>query len=178
LQNQGRDPRRLAPWEVTRIHASGVTFFPKGREVRGGGDGVGIQDRSGITWFRYDPLRLVKSQKFFADGSEGWLAHADERAILVKSFTDVPPELQAPGEGEIEIYASADADPRYRYTEIEVQGAYESLAPQATARWSITWHAGRLPPDVPVEVGSTKLVNYVKNLLRERESAGKPLVSR
>ena len=53
-----------------------------------------------------------------ADGVGGFVAHAASGLLFLKSFADVPPELQAPGEGEIEIYANN------RYVEIEVQGPY------------------------------------------------------
>ena len=70
---------------------------------------------------------MTDHQKLFADGREGWLAHVDGDALLVKTFAVVPRAAQAPGEAQIEIYAT----PAHTYVEVEVQGAYETIAPGA-----------------------------------------------
>jgi Domain of unknown function (DUF4380) len=164
IHNHGPRPIKLSPWEVTRVHATGITFFPTG-EASPREPLVGVREVSGITWFEYDPSALVKSQKLFADGAEGWLAHLDGGMILVKSFADVPPERQAPGEGEIEIYASADPRPPYRYVEIEQQGAYGELLPDATTAWHVRWYVKKLPAGIPARVASKGLVDYVRTLV-------------
>ncbi len=127
LANRGSQPRWVAPWEITRVAAGGLTLFPMGE----GGPRKGAQDLlsptivNGVAWFAYDAAAITADQKLFADGKEGWIAHVDGDLLLVKSFADTSPGQAAPGEAEIEIYANAS----HTYVEVENQGAYVHLAP-------------------------------------------------
>ena len=79
----------------------------------------------------------------------------------MKTFAAVPREAHAPGEAQIEIYAS----PAHTYVEVEAQGAYETVAPGEALTWQVVWLARRLPPKLPVGVGSEALLAHVRALV-------------
>jgi hypothetical protein len=102
------------------------------------------------------------SQKFTGDGAEGWLAHVAGDKLLLKTWADVPSSQQAPApEGEVEIYAAAT------YVELEPQGPFTQLAPGQSLEWSVRWYLRQLPSDVPVSLGSTALLAFVRELVSQ-----------
>jgi hypothetical protein len=165
LVNRGSRARQAAPWEITRVAAGGLTFFPMGE----GGPRKGPQDLlsptivNGVAWFAYDAAAITADQKLFADGREGWIAHVDGDLLLVKSFADTLPSQAAPGEAEIEIYANAG----HTYVEVENQGAYVKLAPGAVTTWTVRWMLRKLNlASTPAAVGSAPLLNLVRSLVK------------
>ncbi len=165
LANRGSQARQVAPWEITRVAAGGLTFFPIGE----GGPRKGPQDLlsptvvDGVAWFPYDAAAISADQKLFADGREGWIAHVDGDLLLVKSFADTLPSQAAPGEAEIEIYANAG----HTYVEVENQGAYVKLAPGAVTTWTVRWMLRKLNlASTPAAVGSAPLLNLVRSLVK------------
>jgi hypothetical protein len=165
LKNHGSQARRAAPWEISRVAAGGLTFFPMGE----GGLRRGMQDllkpvvRDGVAWFAYDAAAITADQKLFADGREGWIAHVDGDLLLVKSFADTMPAQAAPGEGEIEIYANA----AHTYVEVENQGAYVTLKPGEASTWTVRWMLRKLDlKATPAKTGSAGLVALVRSLVR------------
>jgi hypothetical protein len=164
IANRGRQARQVAPWEITRVVAGGLTFFPMGE----GGPRKGPQDLLNTTivnevaWFAYDAAAITADQKLFADGQEGWIAHVDGDLLLVKSFADTLPAQAAPGEAEIEIYANAG----HTYVEVENQGAYVNLAPGAATSWTVRWILRKLDlASTPARAGSAPLVDLVRSLV-------------
>jgi hypothetical protein len=165
IANRGSQARQVAPWEITRVAAGGLTFFPMGE----GGPRKGPQDLliptvvNGVAWFAYDAAAITADQKLFADGKEGWIAHVDGDLLLVKSFADTPTSQAAPGEAEIELYANAG----HTYVEVENQGAYVNLAPGATIAWTVRWMLRKLDlASTPAKVGSAPLLNLVRSLVK------------
>jgi hypothetical protein len=165
LANRGSKARQVAPWEITRVAAGGLTFFPMGE----GGPRKGPQDLlnptlvNGVAWFPYSAAAITADQKLFADGREGWIAHVDGDLLLVKSFADTLPPQAAPGEAEIEIYANAG----HTYVEVENQGAYVNLAPGAATAWTVRWILRRLDlAATPARAGSAALVDFVRGLVK------------
>lgn len=165
VANRGSNARRVAPWEITRVAAGGLSFFPMGQ----GGPRKGPQDLlnttivNGVAWFAYDAAAITADQKLFADGLEGWIAHVDGDLLLVKSFTDTRPSQAAPGEAEIELYANAG----HTYVEVENQGAYVNLAPGAATTWTVRWMLRKLDlAATPATVGSASLVDLVRSLVK------------
>jgi hypothetical protein len=163
--NRGSRARQVAPWEITRVAAGGLTFFPMGE----GGPRKGPQDLlkptivNGVAWFAYDAAAITSDQKLFADGLEGWIAHVDGDLLLVKSFVDTLPSQAAPGEAEIELYANAG----HTYVEVENQGAYVNLAPGAATAWTVRWMLRKLDlAATPASVGSAPLVDFVRSLVK------------
>jgi hypothetical protein len=165
IANRSRQARQAAPWEITRVAAGGLTFFPMGE----GGPRKGPQDLlnttivDGMAWFAYDAAAITADQKLFADGREGWIAHVDGDLLLVKSFADTLPAQAAPGEAEIEIYANAG----HTYVEVENQGAYVSLAPGAATSWRVRWTLRKLDlASTPASAGSAPLLDLVRSLIK------------
>lgn len=165
IANRGGQARQVAPWEITRVAAGGLTFFPMGE----GGPRKGPQDLlnttivNGVAWFAYDAAAITADQKLFADGLGGWIAHVDGDLLLVKSFADTLPAQAAPGEAEIEIYANAG----HTYVEVENQGAFVNLAPGAATTWTVRWILRKLDvASTPASVGSAALVALVRSLVK------------
>lgn len=162
IRNVGRVTRRYAPWEVSRVPARGLTFFPSG-DAQAGPLPVGRE--GGITWYSHAPETLDDvGQKHSADSREGYLAHANAaRGLLfVKTFADLPPEMQAPGEGEVEVYGNN------RYVEVEAQGPYASIEPDSVVRWTLRWYLCPLEASES-RIGSAALMNRVQSI-RQRDA--------
>ena len=167
LTNQAPIPQFAAPWEVTRVHTEGITFFPRGKGDMRGGLLPLTTVADGIAWFTYDAagLPLKGDRQLYTDGSEGWMAHINGRTILIKKFPDVPLEKNAPKEGEIELFAS-DVKPGKSYVEIEHQGNYTPLSPGDTLSWEVTWYLRELPDSLDVTSGNNLLVDYVRSVIK------------
>jgi hypothetical protein len=161
IHNLGQAPLQTAPWQITRVAPGGLTFYPSG-EGHFSPSNLHVREEAGVTWFDYDKSRITGDQKLFADGREGWLAHVDRDALLVKTFPVAPRAAHAPGEAQIELYAS----PVHTYIEVEVQGAYEVIAPGAALGWQVVWLVRHLPPDLqPARAGSAPLLAHVRALV-------------
>ena len=161
LENVGPAPRRVAPWQNSRVRPGGLTFYPSnGATLPGSTLELALVD--GVAWLLHDPSTMRENRKSFADGKEGFLAHVDGHFLFVKVWDDVPREKQAPGEGEVELYV----DKTGRFVEIEQQGPYEELAPGASLDWSVAWLIERLAVDVAVEPGNAALVEAARRLVR------------
>lgn len=163
MVNRGSQARQLAPWEITRVGPGGLTFFPMGEGApkKGTQDLLTLQMAGGAAWFAYSTAAIPNEQKVFADGAEGWIAHVDGNLLLVKSFGDTTPAQAAPSEAEIELYA----DSAHTYVEVENQGAYATIAPGATATWTVRWYLRKLDANVSVEVGSSDLLALARSLV-------------
>ncbi|HKH63207.1 MAG TPA: DUF4380 domain-containing protein [Flavitalea sp.] len=161
--NRSDSVRTVAPWEVTRVHTKGFAFYPKGTGNRWGNMAGLAEDKDGITWFVYDENKIpAKHNKFFADGSEGWIAQVNEDLIFIKKFLNISAEKAAPGESEVEVYA----DPNKLYVEIEQQGEYRVLQPGDSLVWEVKWFLRKIPADIPREAGSQSLVSYVREIVK------------
>jgi hypothetical protein len=170
INNRGAAPVQLAPWQITRVPPGGLSFFPTGSGSYPPSN-LAVRDLGGVTWYAYDAAAVTDHQKLFADGSEGWLAHAGGGTLLVKTFDVVARAEQAPGEAQIEIYAS----PAHTYVEVEVQGAYRTIAPGGSLAWRVVWLARRLPADITPAAGSAALLAMVRGLVAaDRAAAGAP----
>jgi hypothetical protein len=157
LMNRDTVPASWAPWEVTRVAARGLSFFPSGATIVT--SQLPVVMMGGTTWYQHDPSKVGMGQKFSGDGKEGWLAHVAGDAILVKTFEDIAPAMQAPApEAEIALYAAAG------YVELEPQGAYTELMPNQSVRWTVRWHVRTLPAGLSVSVGSQPLVDYARSI--------------
>jgi hypothetical protein len=81
--------------------------------------------------------------------------------VVIKSFTDVPLANFAPSESEIEIYASPSGD----YFEVEQQGPLTTIAPGASATWTVLWIGVAIPDGSSTAAGSADLVQLVSSSL-------------
>jgi hypothetical protein len=157
IHNRGEASLQLAAWQITRVPPGGLSLFPTGTGAFPPSNLL-VRDTMGVTWYAYDAAAVTDHQKLFADGREGWLAHIEGDAVLVKTFAIVPRAAQAPGEAQIEIYAN----PSLAYVEIEAQGPYETIAPGAALSWRVVWLVRRVPSDIPRTVGSAPLLDFIR----------------
>jgi hypothetical protein len=160
--------KMAAPWEITRFKQAGVTFYPTGGAPAGGNgmDLPATTTGAGCTWVTAPGTFASASapdQKLFADGMDGWLAHAEDDWVIVKKFTDIPSSMAATGEAEIEMYMNnpGNTGNPTPYMEVEQQGAY---GPVGT--WTVTWFVRKLPSGVTATAGNQMLVDFVKSLVQ------------
>jgi hypothetical protein len=159
LSNRGSSPRRVAPWQNSRVRPGGLTFYPSNGPTLPPST-LELPLIDGVAWLLHDPKTMTENRKSFADGAEGLLAHVAGDLLFVKTWLDVPREEQAPGEAEIELYV----DKTGLFVEVEQQGPYEELAPGASLVWVTGWLIERLDPSVRVEPGSPSLLEAARRL--------------
>ena len=158
MTNTGTAQVSWAPWEITRMPASGLAFWPTGGAAFGAQPMV-AQAAAGHTWC--DPAKTTGEGKLFADGAGGFLAYVVGDRLLLKQFQDQPPSAMAPNEAEIELYVNPD----HSYLEVEQQGAYASIAPGQTARWQVAWYVRKLPAGLVPSIGNPDLIAFVAETL-------------
>jgi Domain of unknown function (DUF4380) len=159
MTNTGAVAAEWAPWEITRVPATGLAFWPTGGEPFGDYP-LFNQAVQGHTWA--DPTQTDGEGKLFADGGGGYLAYVLGDRLLVKQFKDQPQSAAAPNEAEIELYVNVD----HSYVEVETQGAYTSIAPGETVSWKITWYARQLPAGLTASLGNPDLVAFAAKTLQ------------
>ena len=165
ITNHGSSPRKVAPWQNTRVRPKGITFYPS-HEATYEQSSLKLKPIDGITWYAHDPSQVKDSLKSYADGSEGWMAQVDADLLFVKVFPDVSREAQAPEEGEIVIYVSNSG----RFVEMEQQGSYTELAPGQSLTWPVQFLIKRIPKNIEIKPYSLQLVE----LAREMASSVRP----
>ncbi len=164
LTNEGQTPKRVAPWEITRVPLGGIAFFPQESDYTGRSKLSATLEENGLSWLRSGP---DTSDKLFRDGAEAWIAHAREGLLFVKRYQgnsareEFANAGQDDAEAEIEIYAN----PRDGYIEIEEQGAYQELRPREERVWTVHWHVARIPDQTKIEVGAQGLVVQARDLV-------------
>jgi len=128
IVNRGDQAFSMANWEIARVPAGGLTFFPTGSHeltpISPHAE-LSVVKKFGCSFFDHRQFVPGLCRKLHADGQGGFLAHATGSHLILKMFADTTFEQQAPGEGECEIFANLDG----KYVEIEVQGAYVAIAP-------------------------------------------------
>ncbi len=184
LTNTQTHPVSYAPWEVSRVSPTGLTFYGASTDPWGVAAFAAppTQRRDGVVWWDHgrsgqgaegaaiapglgqSPGAIGPDQKLFGDASEGWLAHLEGNLLFLKVFDDVEAAAQAPGEGEIEVYANGGRS----YVEMEVQGAYERLAPGQSRQWQVQWSLHRLPAALAhAQAGDRALTQWVRQVLAQ-----------
>ncbi|HXK18996.1 MAG TPA: hypothetical protein VNG33_14390 [Polyangiaceae bacterium] len=158
MTNAGNLPVNWAPWEITRMPADGLAFWPTGGAPFGASP-MPTSAAQGHTWC--DPSETHGEGKVFADGAGGYLAYLVGDRLLLKAFQDQPASAAAPGEAEIELYVNAD----HSYVEVENQGAYACIAPGQTVSWQVTWYARQLPAGAARAGGRADLIAFVEKTL-------------
>jgi hypothetical protein len=158
MTNVGQAPVKWAPWEITRMPATGVAFWPTGSEPSGV-QPLASHAAAGHTWC--DPQKTEGEGKLFADGAGGYLAYLLGDRLLIKQFQDQPASAMAPDEAEIELYVNPD----HSYIEVEHQGAFTSIAPGQTVRWQVAWYVRKLPAGVVPSLGNPDLIAFVAQTL-------------
>ena len=134
ITNAGTEPRKVAPWEITRVLNSGSVFFDASVDQITPAGLMPFQQRNGYAWFDINTDN-TQNRKINSDG-KGWLAYTDKGLLLIKRFDDITPEQPAPGEAEIQVYVHQGKV----YVELESQGAYKELQPGETYDWTVRWY--------------------------------------
>ena len=161
INNTGSNSTTLAPWEVTRVPAEGISLWPMGEGSITGDLAEYTEIISDIAWYGFE-VSDIGSRKFFSDGAEGWFAHVDQDSILfVKQFADVAFEEQAPGEGEIELWLTGD----HSYIELENQGKYDEIPAEYQSEYLVKWFVRKMPANISLSVGNQELVDYINTLM-------------
>jgi hypothetical protein len=163
LRNIGMVPVTLAPWQIARVRANGLTFFRLGS----GGvsrDRLATVTVGGVQWYAYDvAVVFEQGQKTFADAL-GWVAHVEGEYLFVQSYPDVAAGKAAEGEAEMELYA----DPSHTYVEIEPQGALETILPGGVGTaWTVRFWLTKLPSTLTASSGNGALVTFVEQLISD-----------
>jgi len=162
--NRGSTPRKVAPWQNTRVRPNGLTFYPASRPTYNiQYNTLDLAPVDKIVWFEHEPSKVKDNLKSYADGEDGWMAQLDGRLLFIKLFDDVPPTAQAPNEGEIVIYVPISG----KFVEMENQGAYQELVPGASFTWKLRWVLRQLPDDIAGRKGNPALVEYARKIARE-----------
>jgi hypothetical protein len=159
MTNTGAVAAEWAPWEITRVPATGLVFWPTGGAPFGDLP-LFNQAVEGHTWA--DATQTQGEGRLFADGGGGYLAYVLGNRLLVKQFNDQPLSAAAPSEAEIELYVNPDHD----YLEVENQGAYTSIAPGETVSWKITWYVRQLPASLTASLGNPDLIAFAVKTLQ------------
>lgn len=135
ITNAGKENRKVAPWEITRVPSEGLVFFdcPVGNIEAAQGELIRFESAYGLSWYKFDVAPA--NRKINADG-QGWLAYANNGVMMLKTFDNITPAMPAPGEAEIQVYVNAGST----YTELEAQGAYKELKPGESLRWTVKWY--------------------------------------
>jgi hypothetical protein len=149
IHNATSSPKTAAPWEITRVRPSGLTFFPKGQTFPASNTLAPTREDQ-VVWFKHNG---ENDKKMFRDGAEQWIAHLGGSFLFVKKYSsDIPVSSFAPGESEIEVYAASS------YVEVEEQGAYAAIPAGGEIAWSVEWYAAPVEAGVDKGVGSADLL--------------------
>ena len=155
IKNEGKEARRVAPWEITRVpnNGEGVIFFAAVDSIWPSGV-MNFEASDDAAWYVTD--EAPQNRKVNADG-RGWLAYGANGLLLVKNFQDLQPGQPAPGEAEVQVYVNRGKT----FIELESQGAYTLLQPGESLRWTVRWY---LQP-VEKDLSRKELMERVNNII-------------
>lgn len=154
IKNLDNSAVSLAAWEVTRVFAGGIAYFPSGSVYAG--SALSTTSLKSHEW--YQSAAGTTGKKLFGDSGSGWVAHTDMTDLFVKQWLDVPIANQVANEGEVELYDGGT------YLEVEVQGPKVTLAPNATTTFTVRWTTR--PLGFTPALGDERLVSAVGAVLR------------
>lgn len=135
LKNESNAPRKVAPWEITRVLAKGSIMFDADVDkITPAGLMNFKKNAAGLAQYEIDHVE-GQNRKINADG-RGWLTYVNNGLALTKHFQDLTPTQPAPDEAEIQVYVhQGDA-----YVELESQGEYTELKPGESMDWTVRWY--------------------------------------
>ena len=156
ITNEGSEPRKVAPWEITRVeNEGGLIFFDAPVEGIWPAGLMNFKAEHGLAWYQTDQTN--ENRKVNADG-KGWLAYCSRGLLLVKRFDDLTPEQPAPDEAEVQVYVNRGK----AHIELESQGAYQLLQPKESLSWTVRWY---LKPFEGEAVPSEALAKQVRDIV-------------
>jgi hypothetical protein len=163
LNNTSQAAVKMSPWEVSRVLPRGLTFLPKGPSVRESMNAtMPTTESNGIVWYEYDMTKVTNDSKLWFDAAEGWVAHVAAGLVFIKAFSDLSGDQIAPMEGDAALYTNA----LHTYVEIEALGPYVSIAPGASASWTVSWYLRKLPAEIEVKAGNAALAQFVRDTIK------------
>lgn len=152
IKNESKDPRRVAPWEITRVvNGDGIIFFQAPVDSIWPAALMTFDSAYGAAWYKTD--EAPQNRKVNADAN-GWLAYSANGLLLVKKFPDLKPNEPAPGEAEVQVYVNRGKT----YIELESQGAYTLLEPGEHLKWTVRWYL------MPVDAASNPSESLMKKI--------------
>jgi hypothetical protein len=155
---------QVAPWQITRVPRGGLAFFPVTASATvSNPTSWTLSASNDLQWLDDSTQTSVTSAgpKIVADGgaadqSSTWLAYALGGNLLLIKYPDVASSAFAPNEGDTEIF------PGDGYIELEPQGAYGSLAANASVSWTVRWLVVAIPGNVTVSAASETLATFAR----------------
>ena len=134
IKNEGTEPRRVAPWVITRVsNGDGQIGFEAPIDSIWPAGLMTFEQKNGVAWYKTD--EAPQNRKVNANGT-GWLSYTANGLTLTKKFQDLKPGEAAPGEAEIQVYVNRGKT----YIELESQGAYTLLQPSEQLHWTVRWY--------------------------------------
>ena len=134
IKNEGTEPRRVAPWEITRVpNGDGQIGFEAPIDSIWPAGLMTFESKNSVAWYKTD--EAPQNRKVNANGT-GWLKYTAGGLTLTKKFQDLKPGEAAPDEAEIQVYVNRGKT----YIELESQGAYTLLQPGEQLHWPVRWY--------------------------------------
>ena len=170
LTNRSSVVASWAPWEISRVHPAGLTYFPEGTAINAKTNVLGmaqlpVTTLAGVTWLNQQSAPLEPAKYIVArDGAEGWIAHVESGLVFIKSFADTSPDQLGPDEGEIQLYTEAPATAD-KFLEVEEEGPMVALPPGSSTSWTVHWRLRPLPSHIAATVGNAALVQWTRGVL-------------
>jgi hypothetical protein len=155
---------QVAPWQITRVPRGGLVLFPIAASATvSNPTSWTLSASNDLEWLDDSTQTSITSAgpKIVADGgapgqSYTWLAYALSGNLLLIKYPDVASSAFAPNEGDTEIF------PGDGYIELEPQGAYGSLAANASVSWTVQWRVVAIPGNVTASAGSETLAAFAQ----------------
>ncbi|HYO17648.1 MAG TPA: DUF4380 domain-containing protein [Dermatophilaceae bacterium] len=178
LTNIWSRPQDVAPWQVTRAPREGLLVWATGDPFHDA-DRLAKQAEDPGCWFVHRDSTTVfpgleaaaahssiavpavsATSKLFTD-ARGWLAHAHDATLFLRTFPDLTLDQAAPRQGELELYFNPERD----YIELENQGAYVTLAPGESLTYPVEWRFRALDPGLRTDRLTPELLAEIDALL-------------
>ncbi len=150
IKNEGKEPRKVAPWEVSRVPGEGKIFFHASVDSIWPAGLMNFKQEKQYAVFEID--KVDKQRKINVNGMPdksdkkvcpsckeynkmSCLMYANKGLLFIKRFPDLKAGEAAHGEDEIQVYVHQNA----MYCELEEQGAYTLLKPGESLNWTVIW---------------------------------------
>ena len=155
--NTRQEEIRWDLWSNVRVRGSARSWVPVtgGIKIEHGAAADGhlanldYEVRDG--WFRFldeAPIpegAVARTAKAFLTPSAGLIASFDAGRVFLRQFVPAARAAVHPDQGVVEFFRRADRDAAKSLTELEVHGAYATLAPGATMGLEESWELRRYP---------------------------------
>lgn len=178
LVNTGTRNISTSLWAVTRVEATGLTFWKAGDKAPWTSGSWSSSLKNAVVeendyyWIQIDDYSGSNNKFFSGIDETGWFGHVnDNRVLFLKSFADVASSDFAPGEAEFEYYMGGS------YVELENQGKYTTVLPGDTLNYDVTWFLRLVPEDIDLLSGSTALAEFAQGVADSHTTGVNDLVA-